>query len=621
MSRSLARKDSLFGGRASTVLVASVCWVGCSGSSSEPEERARPSAGSEDAGPSLPNVPAVEMQEPGVAVPEGGLPSDGPAGTGGAEGAMPGAAGTGATASVGGSPPETMAGEPCAPNLPRRLVRLTFPQIINSLEVLLGPEVATALRAEQAIEPSHGTYNQLSTEGHVIGEAVFSRSDAIADAAGRYVEANFEAVTGCLDELDCSRNFVESFAERLFRRPTSTEELDNVLSVFDEAIELGGSPALATRFGVYSALSSPLFLYRSEFGEGDATSGVVQLSAHELASAISFFLTDAPPDDPLASAAASGALSSEALAEQVVRLLDDEPTRKHLERTMFGYLEYPKVERIVVDPAVFPEWDVTFQASARTEAARFLERELWSSPLEALLTSRRTFADERLAGVYGIPFPPSDAMLDTEGFASVELPEGRAGVLTQTAFLMARSRPDGHSVVARGLQVNALFACIPISPAPDDPETASEVLAQISSAQTEREKSDLRSTEPACSTCHALIDPFGLALEGFDSLGRNRTEDTLGRPVDSVVTLPEPAGAATVVNPRELGAALVQSGRFAYCVARGFAEHALSDAAAASCVAEEVAQTPSFTTTPTYSELLALIARSPAFAARTAEGP
>jgi hypothetical protein len=49
---------------------------------------------------------------------------------------------------------------------------------------------------------------------------------------------------------------------------------------------------------------------------------------------------------------------------------------------------------------------------------------------------------------------------------------------------------------------------------------------------TTRERLERHRADPACATCHALMDPYGLTFEIYDAIGRYRTTD--GRkPVDA----------------------------------------------------------------------------------------
>jgi hypothetical protein len=44
---------------------------------------------------------------------------------------------------------------------------------------------------------------------------------------------------------------------------------------------------------------------------------------------------------------------------------------------------------------------------------------------------------------------------------------------------------------------------------------------------------------PACSSCHAKFDSFGLAFEGYGPVGETRDRDLAGRPVETRASFPD----------------------------------------------------------------------------------
>jgi hypothetical protein len=46
---------------------------------------------------------------------------------------------------------------------------------------------------------------------------------------------------------------------------------------------------------------------------------------------------------------------------------------------------------------------------------------------------------------------------------------------------------------------------------------------------------------PACASCHARFDSFGLAFENFGPIGERRTSDLAGRPVETEAVFPNGA--------------------------------------------------------------------------------
>jgi hypothetical protein len=56
---------------------------------------------------------------------------------------------------------------------------------------------------------------------------------------------------------------------------------------------------------------------------------------------------------------------------------------------------------------------------------------------------------------------------------------------------------------------------------------------------TMRERMEEHRKNPACSTCHAMMDPIGLSLENLDGVGRWRATSDSGAALDVSGTLPD----------------------------------------------------------------------------------
>jgi hypothetical protein len=70
--------------------------------------------------------------------------------------------------------------------------------------------------------------------------------------------------------------------------------------------------------------------------------------------------------------------------------------------------------------------------------------------------------------------------------------------------------------------------------------------------------------DPKCASCHNLIDPLGLGLENFDSIGAYRTMDN-GAAVNASGTYP---GGAAFAGATELSRLIAQDPRYATCVTK-----------------------------------------------------
>jgi len=499
------------------------------------------------------------------------------------------ASGAGAAAGVGtGGPGQTGSGAPldCAPVAPRRLVRLTLSQTVSSIRALLGSAAADPLVSSFGIgDVGARSFPPLSApeEGTFVTEAVWNKSEGIGQAAAAYVFTNYATVTGCplaATTDTCAQTFIGTFAEKAFRRPLEATESDSLMQVYTEAKSFGASVPEAAQTTVEAVLTSPNFLYRPELGSAPVASGAppTALSPYEAASQLAFFLTDGPPDAALLDAAKLGKLgTSTGVAAEADRLLGLPAVQANLQQAMFSYFGIANLGSVVIDPAKVPVYTVGVQNAMLHETNDFLTNVLWKGKVDDLLLSRQTEVNPDLAGLYGIPFP-AGVTPNAATFVPVQLPETRAGLLTQLGFLTSRARPDAGSVVARGLVVASTILCADTPAAP--PTTLSDQIAAATTMladKTEREKSLYRQTTPPCSACHTTFDPYGLVLENFDLIGRYRTADDQGRPIDSSATLPADVGGGQTTNAVDFAQRVTANGVFASCVARNLMKFALAD--------------------------------------------
>ncbi len=68
---------------------------------------------------------------------------------------------------------------------------------------------------------------------------------------------------------------------------------------------------------------------------------------------------------------------------------------------------------------------------------------------------------------------------------------------------------------------------------------------------TMRERMAQHRANAACSSCHMLMDPLGLAMENFDAIGRWRTTGEDGAPIDATGGLPSGAAFEGVTGLKE----------------------------------------------------------------------
>ncbi len=350
------------------------------------------------------------------------------------------------------------------------------------------------------------------------------------------------------DEPDCAREILSTLARRAYRRPVSESDMQ-VLVRFFEAGRQGGGFDQGIAFALERILADPEFLYRIENDPVDGEPGVAySLTDVELASRLSFFLWSSMPDDELLALAEAGELGEiEVLEQQVRRMLADRRASSLVENFAGQWLHFRNIEGVYPDPLVFPQFDENLRSAFKMETQLFLENLLENdrSVLD-LLRANYTFVNERLAEHYGV------SGVYGNRFRRVTFDEGRwAGLLSHGSVMTVTSYPNRTSPVLRGKWVlENLLGAPPPEPPPDVPtleerDESGEPLSMRQAMVQHREN-------PACSVCHAPMDPIGFALENFNAIGQWRDKNEAGADIDSSGTLPDGASFEGPTGLRDL---------------------------------------------------------------------
>lgn len=505
----------------------------------------------------------------------------------------------------------------------KRIVRLSFNQIANSVGTLLDAALGTKLVADfEIVDAEHRAFPPLQSprEGNSLTDQSWNTIDQIAQLAGKHVLDNFGTATGCgaTPTDDCAQKFLATFAQKAYRRPLTAEETTRLNTLYTTALKGEAAATIneAVQYGVYAIMQSPQFVYRTEFGANWQVDS--ELSPYELASLLSYFLTDDVPDQALLDAAAQNKLTPTEIGTHVDRILQTPAAKTNLQGALMSYFSYPNLETQVIQDDAFTG---TMRGSMYKEAELFLQNTLWGPPLSELLVSRKGYVNATLAPIYGIAqFPPAGATLDANMFAQIDLPANRTGLLTQAGFLANRSRPDETSVVGRGLLIKAALLCTETPPPPDNIADAIKMVTMVNANASQRELAAIRGGMAPCNGCHLTFDAYGLALDTFDVLGRFRDKDSQGRPIDPSVTLPDQVGGGTAKDIVEVAQKLAGNGAFAKCMGRNLVNYAYADVSAGaaeidSCAAEKIA-TAFAATDQSFPSLVKAVATSQAFIGR-----
>jgi hypothetical protein len=314
---------------------------------------------------------------------------------------------------------------------------------------------------------------------------------------------------------------LRSFIARAYRRPPTETEVQRYLKIVHDRMKGGLNEAMIA--GYTAVLCSPGFLYLEE------TPG--PLGGYALASRLSYFLWNAPPDQELRTLAAKGTLQRpEILKAQTTRLLDHPRSRDFVNAFLDYWLDLRKLGDTTPDVILYPDYylDDLLLESALQETQLFFNHLLAKNlPARNVVDSNFTMLNSHLARHYGLP--------PVEGVAmrQVQLPVGcvRGGLLTQASVLKVTANGTTTSPVLRGAWI---MERILGEPPPAPPPGVPAVEPDTRGATTIRQQLDKHRAIASCAACHNKIDPAGFALENFDVLGgwRDRYRSTEeGEPV------------------------------------------------------------------------------------------
>jgi len=336
------------------------------------------------------------------------------------------------------------------------------------------------------------------------------------------------------EERTCAESIVERLAERAYRRDVDQNDIDGVMQFYDQGSETRGFEG-GVRLALQAIMASPHFIFRMEEApEGVEPGEVYEISDSDLASRLSFFLWGSPPDEELIRLAEEGDLSKDRELERQVRRMLADPRAEAL-ASRFGaqWLRLQDLEKIRPDALSFPYYDQTLADAMHRETEMLFDHIRTADlPVAELLTADYTFVNERLARHYGIP-----GVLGTD-FQMVHYPdETRRGILGHGSILTLTSHANRTSPVLRGKWVmEVLLGSPPPPPPPNVPALEEGEDAADGRFLSVRERMEIHRANPACASCHNVIDPIGLAFENFDVTGAWRNRDQ-GTPVDTEAEL------------------------------------------------------------------------------------
>jgi hypothetical protein len=368
------------------------------------------------------------------------------------------------------------------------------------------------------------------------------------------------------------RQIFARFLPRAYRRPVDPEEVDVLVKWVLNAQKVNNLSGVdAVREGVRAVLCSPKFLIIHEpAGKEDKPR---QLTDYELACRLSYFLWSTMPDAELFSLAAANHLHEPKTLQAQVRRMIADPKGIGLVRNFTGqWLKVREFSSVITDRVQYKAYDDELKDSSWREPYEFFKKVLRDDlSILNFLDSDFLVIDERLATHYGIDGVKGTAFRPV----AIRPKHRRGGVLGMAGVLTFLSDGLRTLPVRRGAYVlDTLWN----APPPPPPPNAGDLPPVKGKNLTVRQRLDQHRDSALCASCHARIDPFGMALENYDAIGawRDRQNgerfkgDDKSPPLDVSGVLPS---GRKFENPQEYKQALLaEKERFV----RGFVEKMLT---------------------------------------------
>jgi hypothetical protein len=585
--------------------------LACNGSVVDPDRPGSSKPGEGPAGPmgtrpmggnpSRPGAPGV----PGAPIVPGsvnpGLPGV-PAVPGGAP-----VSGTEPPTAIPMPPTALPTASPCTNNVPgpRLLRRLSTLELDNTLQDLFGDP---AVPRSTALADPEVLGFKVDAAQLVVRDLGAQQIGDFAEEVARWaVTSKLATLSSCsTTDAACRQSFIKGFGRRAFRAPLTDAQLRAYEGLF--AAEPTFSQGVSTV--ITAMLQSVNFLYRRELGKPEPSGGFVLLP-QEIASNLSYLLTQGPPDEALAQAAETGALSTRAQIDaQADRLMKTPRAKKALGSFVRGWLGLDRLEGVAKDDRIFALTDELRKDMLGETETLFTSTFESNGSLADLLTSPHTFVNANLARFYGVRSGAGGP-----GFLRFTFAPGERdpGLLAHAGLMATLAGANSSSPVKRGKLVRTRLLCNAL---PDPPQDVDTNLKPPVPGQSTRERFSEHSSNPACSACHLLMDPIGFGFERYDAFGRTRATDN-GVPVDTSGQLITGAGSTSFNGVSELATVLAESEEAKACLVRYWAYFAygVSSWPQDSCTLETVMSEASQNQFSLRSVLMAII-HSPHFTRR-----
>jgi hypothetical protein len=332
---------------------------------------------------------------------------------------------------------------------------------------------------------------------------------------------------------DCLEKTIRTFGRKAFRRPLTDAEVARFQKLSETTPR--GTPDEIAETTLYAFLVSPSFLMLPELTTSKDAKGGMPLSGHEVATRLSFLLWGSTPDEALNTAADRNQLQSkEQILAQAKRMIGVREKTGPLVASFHrdwaqmnnGNAHWWKADH---DTKKYPLYSAEAKPSWQAELDAFFQGVAFGNgSFEDLLLSNVGYVNKDNAAIYGL----DPAKYSTE-LTEVELDaKQRPGFMTRVGFLSSYAGYNATSPILRGAFISVYM--LGVNPGPPIP--GATMMTVSGNFKTQREYVEALTKPAACAGCHAIVNPPGFALEGYDGIGKLQTVDPRGGAIDPSVT-------------------------------------------------------------------------------------
>lgn len=306
-----------------------------------------------------------------------------------------------------------------------------------------------------------------------------------------------------------AKEIIQDFMFRAYRGKVSERDLSVAYKIWQDTYKESNDFRESVKDSLLVILTSPQFLFITEHSNSPEKE---KLDDRELASKLSYFLWNSPPDKELMAQAKENKISAD-LNKQVDAMINDPRFANFAERFTRDWLMLDKFDSIKVDNKLYPKLTTRMKRHLKQEPIEFINYLIQENlELRNIIHSDFTMGNDIVAEYYNIPNENPQGLK----FQRLNLTDkNRGGLFTQTSILTGLS--DGHesNPVKRGTwMAKKIVAEPPGTPPPNVPNIDEE-----DKTLTLRQKLEAHRNQKGCKNCHKKIDPWGIPFEMFDAGG------------------------------------------------------------------------------------------------------